>query len=99
MLSKEVEIFKRLNKIDELSKTIGYGDLKFIISSSGKETDFSELQDPIAFPDSIRKPEVSIEEVRHKREKINRYVKKIRIGNKSEKQKKKTLTNIIKLFN
>ena len=76
MLSKEGEIFKRLDKIDELSKTIDYGDFKLIISSGGKETNFSELQDPVAFPDSIRKREVSIEEVRHKQEKINRYLKK-----------------------
>ena len=76
MLSKEGEIFKRLDKIDELSKTVDYGDFKLIISSSGKETNFSELQDPVAFPDSIRKREVSIEEARHKQEKINRYLKK-----------------------
>ena len=76
MLSKEGEIFKRLDKIDELSKTVDYGDFKLIISSSGKETNFSELQNPVAFPDSIRKREVSIEEARHKQEKINRYLKK-----------------------
>ena len=39
--------------MDELSKTIDYGDLKFIISSSGTETNFSELKDPVAFIDSI----------------------------------------------
>ena len=60
LLSKEREIFKniynkRLNKIDQLSKIIDYGDLKFIISSSGTETHFSKLKDPVAFPDSIRK--------------------------------------------
>ena len=54
--------------MDELSKTIDYGDLKFIISSSGTETDFSELKDPVAFIDSIRKREISIEEVLHKQE-------------------------------
>ena len=71
MLSKEREIFKniynkRLNKIDQLSKIIDYGDLKFIISSSGTETNFSKLKDPVAFPDSIRKSEMSIEKVRRK---------------------------------
>ena len=94
MISKEREIFKniyskRLNKIDELSKTIDYGDLKFITSSSGTETDFSKLKNPVASLDSIRKLEISIEEARRKQEEFNRYLKKIRIGNKSEKQRKK----------
>ena len=56
MRSKEREIFKniynkRLDKIIELFKATDYGDLKFIISSSGTETDFSELKDPVAFLD------------------------------------------------
>ena len=53
---------KRLDKIDELSRVIDYGDLKFIICSSGTETDFSELKDTVAFLDSIRKREISTEE-------------------------------------
>ena len=49
MFSKEREIFKifcnkRLDEIDELCKTIDYGDLKFIISSSGTETYLSGLK-------------------------------------------------------
>ena len=72
MLSKKREIFKniynkRLNKIDELAKTIDYGDLKFIVNSSGLETDFSELKDPVAFLDSIKKRETTIEEARQKK--------------------------------
>ena len=60
MLLKEREIFnninnKRLNKIDELSKTNDYDDLEFIVSSCGIEIDFSELKDLVAFLDSIRK--------------------------------------------
>ena len=31
---------KRLNKIDELSKKIDYGNLKFIVNSTRLETDF-----------------------------------------------------------
>ena len=73
--SKEREIFKniynkRLNKIDELFKTIDYGDLRFIISSSSIETNFSELKDPVAFLDSVKKREISIKEVQHKTRKI-----------------------------
>ena len=47
-------------------KTIDYGDVKFIVNSSDLETDFSELKDPVAFLDSIKKPEILIEEARHK---------------------------------
>ena len=59
MLSKERDIFKnifnkRLDKIDELSTAIDNGDLKFIVNSSGLETDFSELKDAVAFLDSIK---------------------------------------------
>ena len=81
MLSKKREISKniynkRLDKIDELSKTIDYGDLKFIISSSGIETDFSELKNLVAFLDSTRKREISIEQARCKQEEFNRYLNK-----------------------
>ena len=71
LLSKEIEIFKnvyekRIDKIDKLSKKNDYGDLKFIISSSGTENNFSELKDPVAFLDSIRKREISIKEAQYK---------------------------------
>ena len=78
MKEKYLRIFKekRFDEINELSKTSDYGDLNFIISSSRTETDFSELTDPAAFLDSIRKREISIEESRHKQEKFSRYLKK-----------------------
>ena len=70
MLSKEREIFKniyikRLNKKDELSKKVDYGNLKFIVNSTGLETNFSELKHPVDFLDSIEKREISIEEARY----------------------------------
>ena len=67
---------KRLHKIDELSKAVDYGDLKFIISNSSTETNFSELKDPVGFLDSIRKCEISTGKARHKQEEFNRYLKK-----------------------
>ena len=81
MLLKERDIFKniynkKLDKIDEIPKTIDYGDLKFVVSSSGRETNFSELKDSVAFLDSIRKHEISIEEGLHKPEEFIRYLKK-----------------------
>ena len=76
MFSKEREIFKniynkRLNKIDELSRKIDYGDLKFIVHCSGLETNSSTSKDPVAFPDSIKKREISIEEARYEEEEFN----------------------------
>ena len=62
------EKYLSLLKIDKSTKTIDYGDLKFIITISGTETNFSELIDPVAFLDRIRKREISIEEARHKQE-------------------------------
>ena len=71
---------KRLDKIDELSKKIDYGNLKFLVSSSGLETDFSELKDHVAFLDSIKKREILIEEARYKQKEFDRNFKKLRIG-------------------
>ena len=53
---KYLRIFthRRLDKIDELSKKIDYGDLKFIVSSSCIETNFGEIKDSVAFLDSIK---------------------------------------------
>ena len=73
MLSKEREMFKyicnkRLDKIDELSKKVDYGDSKFIVNSSGLEIDSSELKGPVAFLHSIKKNKISTEEARHKEE-------------------------------
>ena len=78
LISKEREIFKdiyskRVDKVDELSKKIDYGNLKFIVNSTGLETDFSELKDPVAFLDSIKKREIVIEEARYKQEEFDRY--------------------------
>ena len=52
-----------------------YGDLKFIVHSSGLETNFSELKNLfffLFFFDSVKKSELSIEKARYKEEKINR---------------------------
>ena len=89
---------KRLDKIDELSKKIDYDNLKFIVSSSGLETDFSELKDHVSFLDSIKKREILIEDARYKQKEFDRNFKKLRIGNRSEEQRK-TLASINLLFN
>ena len=81
MFLKEREILKniyneRLNKIDESSKKIGCDNLKFIVNSTGLETDFNELKDPVAFLDSIKKREKSKEQARYKQNEFDRYLKK-----------------------
>ena len=38
---------RRLDKIEELSGKINYDDLKYTTQSSGGETDFSEVNDPV----------------------------------------------------
>ena len=70
------EKYLRIFTTKDLSKTIYYGDFKFIVNSSGIETNFSELKDLVAFLDSIKKCEISIEGVRNKQEEFNRYLKK-----------------------
>ena len=103
LLSKGREIFKniynkRLDKIDESSKKLNYGDLKFIVDSANLETDFSELKDPVVSVYSTKKRKIRIEEARYKQEEFNRYLKEIWIRNKSVKQKE-TLANINETFN
>ena len=61
--------------------------MKFIVNSSVPETDLSELKDLVAFLDSIEKRQILIE-LQQKQEESKRYLKKIKIGNKSEKKKK-----------
>ena len=102
LFSKERKIVrntcnKRLYKIDQFSKKNYQGYLKFIVNSIGVETDFRELKDPEAFLGSIKKPEISLEETRYKQKQFRRYLKRIKTGNKSDKQKK-TLANIKKFF-
>ena len=48
---------KKPDKTDELSKKIYYCHLKLIVNGNCLETEFSELKDPVAFLDSIKKRE------------------------------------------
>ena len=52
------------------------GNMKLIISRSNTETNFSELQNPVAFLDNIRKCQISTEKTRHGQEEFNRYLKR-----------------------
>ena len=52
--------------------------VKGFVNSSGLETNFSELKDPVAFLIVIKIREIVIEETRHQQEEFNRYLKKNR---------------------
>ena len=65
--------------------------MKFLVHSKALETDFRQLKDSLDFLESIRKRETSMKGSRYKQETFNRYLTKIRIGNKSETQQKRWL--------
>ena len=50
-----------------------YSNMKFIVDSTRLETDFCELKDPVAFLDSIKSCEISIEKTRYKQKEFDRY--------------------------
>ena len=69
MLSKE-KIFKNiynriLTKIEELTKNIDYDDLKFLVYSSNRETNFIQSKYTVAFLEDIRTNEITIEQVQY----------------------------------
>ena len=57
LVSKERQMFTTKDSIKQMNylKKIDYGDLKLIASSSGLETNYGELKDPVAFLDGITK--------------------------------------------
>ena len=61
--------------------------MKYHVNNSNKETDFSELKDSITFLNKIGDGEVTFEQERNKRDAFNGYLRSIRKGHKSEKQK------------
>ena len=71
--------------------------MNFIVNSTGDETNFSEVEDPITFL-NINNNGITIEEAKESQEDFNRYLKKIRRGNKTKKQEI-TVSNINRLFN
>ena len=59
--------------------------MNFIVNSTGNETDFSEVENPITFFSKIKSGETTIEEAKESQEDFNNYLKKIRKGNKTKK--------------
>ena len=103
LLSKEREIFKdiynkRLDKIEELSNKIDYNDLKYVTINSNATHNFSNIIDPITFPNEIKNGKVSLEEAKNIQQYYLEYLNIIRKGNKNAEQRK-TLANINILYN
>ena len=61
--------------------------MKYHVNNSNKETDFSELKNSITFLNKIGDGKVTFEQERNKRDAFNGYLRSIRKGHKSEKQK------------
>ena len=67
--------------------------------NSNTETDLSELKDSTTCLNKIRDGKVTFEQERNQREVFNGYLRSIRKGHKSEKEKtKKTLGNTDMLY-
>ena len=103
MISKEREIFKniyneRLDRIEEFTKKVHFDNLKYFIESSNIEIDLSAKENIIAFLNNIKTNKITTKEAKDSQEDFNKYLKMIRKGNKTDRQKK-TLSNIYILFN
>ena len=69
LFSSERKIFKniyykRLDKIEELSKKIDYSNLKYTVISTDEEFEFNKLKDPMLFLNDIKKGKTSLEEAK-----------------------------------
>ena len=70
LLSKERETFKniyneRLNNTEGLTKKLNHDDLNFIVQSSGDETNFTKVDDPIVFLNDIKTGTIRLEEAKN----------------------------------
>ena len=103
LLSKEREIFKdiynkRLDKIEELNNKIEYDNLEYAVYSRKEFIDFYELKDSLTLLDEIKKGKISLKEAKNYQKNYLDYLKTIRKGNKSVKQRK-TLANLNMFYN
>ena len=97
LISNEREIFKNiynetLVKIEELTKKINFDNLKYFTELSNMETDFSFKKVPITFLNDIKTNKIIIEQANVSQEDLNKYLKIIWKGNKSDQQKR----NVVK---
>ena len=97
LISNEREIVKNiynetLVKIEELTKKINFDNLKYFTELSNMETDFSFKKVPITFLNDIKTNKIIIEQANVSQEDLNKYLKIIWKGNKSDQQKR----NVVK---
>ena len=69
LLLKEREMFKntynkRLDRIEESTKKIDYGDFKFFAESNDNKTDFTEIENPVDFLNNIKINKITIEQAK-----------------------------------
>ena len=98
LLSKEREIFKdiynkRLDRIEELNNKIDYDNLNYVVYSSKKIYNFSELKNSLTLLDEIKKGEMTLEDAKSYQKDFLDYLNNIRKGNKSVEQRQ-TLANL-----
>ena len=89
---KKIEIFrdiynKRLDKIEELNNKIDYNNQKYVVLSSGDESAFDKLDDPLTFLNNIKKGKISLKEAKDQQQNYFNYLNMIRTGNKNANQK------------
>ena len=82
---------ERLDRLEELSEKFDYHDLKFVAESTGAETDFTKIENPIVFFNNIKTNEIRIQEAKNLQEEFNEYLKKIRAEKNSLQNKSKML--------
>ena len=81
-----------------MNNKIDYNNLEYPIYRSKRIYNFSELADPLALLDKIKKGEISLEQAKNNQPNYFEYLKTIRRGNRNNEQKK-TLANINLHFN
>ena len=91
LISKEREINKRLDKLEELNNKIDHDNLKYVVESSGDECSVNKIEDPVALLSNIKKGKISLEEAKEKQKNYYNYLNTIQRGNKNASQKR-TLT-------
>ena len=88
---------KKLDKIEEITSKIDDNNLIFTTLTTGETFNFTGKNDPLTLLKKIRGGKITLERAKELQEGLNKNIKKIRNGNKSQEQRK-TLANLM-LFN
>ena len=80
-----------------MNNKIDYDNLKYVVYSSKKIYNFSELTDPLTLLNEIKKGEVTLEEAKNYQKDYLSYLKNIRKENKNVEQRQ-TLANLNRFY-